>query len=161
MLLRAEIFRVFSSLSALSPPPLLSPPSLSLSTERSLASLHTYHYFQDDPNAHDEFVKINKAYEVLKDENLRKKYDQFGEKGLEDGFQGGNNYQSWQFYNDNFGIYDDDQEIVTLNRADFQRMVSDSNEIWFINFYSTYCSHCHQLAPTVREKRVLEFNVSM
>ncbi|CAL2027837.1 unnamed protein product [Caenorhabditis brenneri] len=105
----------------------------------------------DNPKAHDEFVKINKAYEVLKDENLRKKYDQFGEKGLEDGFQGGNNYQSWQFYNDNFGIYDEDQEIVTLNRADFQRMVSDSNDIWFINFYSTYCSHCHQLAPTWRK----------
>ncbi|CAI5438897.1 unnamed protein product [Caenorhabditis angaria] len=105
----------------------------------------------DDPNAHDEFVKINKAYEVLKDETLRKKYDQYGEKGLEDGFQGGNNYQSWQFYNDNFGIYDDDVEIVTLNRADFQRLVSESTDIWFINFYSTYCGHCHQLAPTWRK----------
>ncbi|CAD6184800.1 unnamed protein product [Caenorhabditis auriculariae] len=105
----------------------------------------------DDPNAHAEFVMINKAYEVLKDENLRKKYDQFGEKGLEDGFQGGNNYQSWQFYNDNFGIYDDDVEIVTLNRADFQRLVSDTSDVWFINFYSTYCSHCHELAPTWRK----------
>ncbi|KIH60236.1 thioredoxin [Ancylostoma duodenale] len=106
---------------------------------------------EDNPEAHAEFVKINKAYEVLKDEETRKKYDQFGEKGLEDGFQGGNNYQSWQFYNENFGIYDDDPEIVTLNRADFQRQVSDSNEMWFINFYSTYCSHCHQLAPTWRK----------
>ncbi|PIO59749.1 hypothetical protein TELCIR_18777, partial [Teladorsagia circumcincta] len=46
-------------------------------------------------------------------------------------------------------IYDDDVEIVTLNRADFQRLVTQSSEVWFINFYSTYCSHCHQLAPTV------------
>ncbi|ETN75942.1 protein disulfide-isomerase domain protein [Necator americanus] len=106
---------------------------------------------KDNPNAHAEFVKINKAYEVLKDEETRKKYDQFGEKGLENGFNGGNNYQSWQFYNENFGIYDDDPEIVTLNRADFQRQVSDTNEMWFINFYSTYCSHCHQLAPTWRK----------
>ncbi|VDO71546.1 unnamed protein product [Heligmosomoides polygyrus] len=105
----------------------------------------------DNSNAHAEFVKINKAYEVLKDEELRKKYDQFGEKGLEDGFQGGNNYQSWQFYNENFGIYDDDAEIVTLNRADFQRLVTQTGEMWFINFYSTYCSHCHQLAPTWRK----------
>ncbi|VDL84223.1 unnamed protein product [Nippostrongylus brasiliensis] len=104
---------------------------------------------------------------------MRKKYDQYGEKGLEDGFQAGNNYQSWQFYNENFvllwwvkrnnnyqswqfynenfGIYDDDAEIVTLNRADFQRLVTQSNELWFINFYSTYCSHCHQLAPTWRK----------
>ncbi|WKX89141.1 hypothetical protein Q1695_008638 [Nippostrongylus brasiliensis] len=106
---------------------------------------------KDNPNAHAEFVKINRAYEVLKDEEMRKKYDQYGEKGLEDGFQAGNNYQSWQFYNENFGIYDDDAEIVTLNRADFQRLVTQSNELWFINFYSTYCSHCHQLAPTWRK----------
>ncbi|KAK6052745.1 DnaJ domain protein [Cooperia oncophora] len=58
---------------------------------------------KDNPGAHAEFVKINKAYEVLKDEEMRKRYDQYGEKGLEDGFQGGNTYQSWQFYNENFG----------------------------------------------------------
>lgn len=104
---------------------------------------------QDNPNAHDEFVKINKAYEILKDEELRKKYDQYGEEGLKDDFQGGNQYQSWQFYKDNFGIYDDDVEIVTLSRADFQQTVIDSGDLWFINFYSTYCSHCHELAPTV------------
>lgn len=31
----------------------------------------------------------------------------------------GNQYQSWSYYNDNFGIYDDDPEIVTLTKADF------------------------------------------
>jgi DnaJ homolog subfamily C member 10 len=41
---------------------------------------------------------------VLKDEELRRKYDQFGEKGLEEGAgAGGEQYQSWQFYRDNFG----------------------------------------------------------
>jgi len=106
---------------------------------------------KDNPAAHDEFVKINRAYEVLKDEELRKKYDQYGEEGLKDDFQGGNQYQSWQFYRDNFGIYDDDVEIVTLSRADFQQNVIDSGDLWFVNFYSTYCSHCHELAPTWRE----------
>ncbi|KAE9553345.1 hypothetical protein FO519_003458 [Halicephalobus sp. NKZ332] len=106
---------------------------------------------KDDPAAHDEFVKLNRAYEVLKDEELRKKYDQYGEEGLKDDFQGGNQYQSWQFYRDNFGIYDDDVEIVTLSRSDFQQSVIDSGDLWFVNFYSTYCSHCHELAPTWRE----------
>lgn len=105
----------------------------------------------DNENAHAEFVRLNRAYEVLMDEELRKKYDQFGEKGLSDDFQGGYQYQSWQFYRDNFGIYDDDVEIVTLSRADFQQTVIDSGETWFVNFYSTYCSHCHQLAPTWRK----------
>lgn len=59
--------------------------------------------FQDDPKAHDVFVKINRAYEVLKDEELRKKYDQYGEEGLKDDFQHGRRYESWQWYQQNFG----------------------------------------------------------
>ncbi|KAK0422224.1 hypothetical protein QR680_007443 [Steinernema hermaphroditum] len=105
----------------------------------------------DDETAHANFVKLNRAYEVLKDEDLRKKYDEYGEEGLKDDFQPGNKYQSWQFYKDNFGIYDDDVEIVTLSRADFQQSVIDSGDMWFVNFYSTFCSHCHELAPTWRE----------
>lgn len=57
---------------------------------------------QNDPNAHENFLKINRAYEVLKDEDLRKKYDKYGEKGLEDQQQGGR-YESWHFYRYDFG----------------------------------------------------------
>lgn len=41
--------------------------------------------WQDDPEAHEKFVRINRAYEVLKDEDLRKVYDLHGEKGLDGG----------------------------------------------------------------------------
>ncbi|VDK65151.1 unnamed protein product [Onchocerca ochengi] len=105
----------------------------------------------NDKNAQKEFVNIYRAYEVLMDEELRRKYDQYGEEGLSDNFRGNYQYQSWQFYKDNFGIYDEDKEIVTLSRSDFERTVSEPDEIWFINFYSTYCSHCHQLAPIWRK----------
>lgn len=27
----------------------------------------------------------------------------------------------------------------------------DNNQIWFINFYSAQCHHCHELAPTWRK----------
>ncbi|XP_063285867.1 dnaJ homolog subfamily C member 10 [Pelobates fuscus] len=104
---------------------------------------------QNDPEAHDKFLKINRAYEVLKDENLRKKYDKYGEKGLEDQQQGGH-YESWSYYRYDFGIYDDDLEIVTLDSGEFDGAVN-SGELWFINFYSPRCSHCHDLAPTWRE----------
>ncbi|OXB75805.1 UNVERIFIED_CONTAM: hypothetical protein H355_009616 [Colinus virginianus] len=101
---------------------------------------------QNDPNAHENFLKINRAYEVLKDEDLRKKYDKYGEKGLEDQQQGGR-YESWHYYRYDFGIYDDDPEIITLDRGEFDAAVN-SGELWFVNFYSPRCSHCHDLAPT-------------
>lgn len=41
-------------------------------------------FFQDDPDAHEKFVQLNRAYEVLKDEDLRKKYDMYGEEGLDE-----------------------------------------------------------------------------
>ncbi|EMP26352.1 DnaJ like protein subfamily C member 10 [Chelonia mydas] len=104
---------------------------------------------QNDPDAHENFLKINRAYEVLKDDELRKKYDKYGEKGLEDHQQGGR-YESWNFYRYDFGIYDDDPEIITLDRGEFDAAVN-SGELWFINFYSPRCSHCHDLAPTWRE----------
>nr|XP_045618759.1 dnaJ homolog subfamily C member 10-like isoform X1 [Procambarus clarkii] len=104
----------------------------------------------DDPEAHEKFVRINRAYEVLKDEELRKKYDLHGEEGLDES-RSGQQYHSWNYYHDNFGIYDDDPEIITLNKADFEQSVSGSPDVWFINFYHPMCSHCHTLAPVWRE----------
>uniref|UniRef100_A0A8C7YPA0 DnaJ homolog subfamily C member 10 n=1 Tax=Oryzias sinensis TaxID=183150 RepID=A0A8C7YPA0_9TELE len=101
-----------------------------------------------DPSAHEKFLKVNRAYEVLKDEDLRKKYDKYGEKGLDE--QQGGRYESWNYYRYDFGIYDDDLEIITLDSGDFEAAVN-SGELWFVNFYSPRCSHCHQLAPTWRE----------
>lgn len=102
----------------------------------------------NNPEAHDNFLKINRAYEVLKDEDLRKKYDKYGEKGLQDHQAG--QYESWNFYRYDFGIYDDDVEIITLDKGDFDAAVT-SGELWFVNFYFPRCSHCHDLAPTWRE----------
>jgi DnaJ-related protein SCJ1 len=38
-----------------------------------------------NPEAEEKFVEISNAYEVLSDEDKRRKYDQFGEEGLKDG----------------------------------------------------------------------------
>ncbi|VDI65035.1 DnaJ homolog subfamily C member 10 [Mytilus galloprovincialis] len=105
----------------------------------------------DDPEAHDNFLKINRAYEVLKDEDMRKKFDMHGEEGLKDDFHGGNRYESWKFYQEEFGLYDDDKEIITLSKSDFEQSVEESGDTWFINYYSAHCGHCHDLAPAWRE----------
>jgi DnaJ homolog subfamily C member 10 len=60
-------------------------------------------------------VKIARAYETLKDPDLRKHYDLYGD----DNQSKHQSYQSWSYYRDNFGIYDDDPEIITLTRAEF------------------------------------------
>lgn len=105
----------------------------------------------EDPKAHEKFVKVNRAYEVLKDDDLRKKYDRFGEEGLKEDGQGQwNRYESWQFYKTEFGLYDEDPEIVTLSKSDFEQSVF-GEDIWLVNFYSPRCHHCHDLAPTWRE----------
>ena len=39
----------------------------------------------DDPAAKDKFIEINEIYEILKDEDSRKRYDLFGEKAKKSG----------------------------------------------------------------------------
>lgn len=104
-----------------------------------------------DEEAHDKFLELNKAYEVLKNDETRKIYDRYGEEGLKEKPPSGGGYHSWNYYNQEFGIYDDDPEIITLSHSDFDMSVEDTDDIWFINFYSPHCSHCHEIAPAWRE----------
>ncbi|KAK3753323.1 hypothetical protein QZH41_015263 [Actinostola sp. cb2023] len=105
---------------------------------------------KEDPNAHESFLRVNRAYEVLKEPETRKKYDTYGEEGLKENHFS-NHYQSWNYFNEEFGLYDENSEIITLSYSDFQLSVEGSDDIWFINYYSPFCSHCHDLAPTWRE----------
>ena len=73
----------------------------------------------DDPDAQEKFLKLKTAYETLKDQDTRKAYDLYGEQGVKDGAKNNREYQTWNFYKDQFGIYDDDPEIVTLSTSDF------------------------------------------
>ncbi|CAG2112303.1 unnamed protein product, partial [Medioppia subpectinata] len=104
----------------------------------------------NDPKAHENFLKITRAYEVLKDDEMRKKYDTYGEDGLKEDGGAGGRYHSWKYYNEEFGIYDNDEEIITLGKNDFEQSVTNSPYVWFINYYSPQCSHCHHLAPDWR-----------
>lgn len=61
-------------------------------------------FLQDDESIHEKFLKINKAYETLKDDESRRKYDIHGEDGPSNQFQSHGHYQSWNYY-ENFGMY--------------------------------------------------------
>ncbi|EDQ92785.1 uncharacterized protein MONBRDRAFT_21911 [Monosiga brevicollis MX1] len=91
-----------------------------------------------NPQAHVEFVAINQAFEVLKDPETRRIYDRFGEQGLKDRQeqeQQQQRYESYQFYQEEFGLYDNDPQVDTLTVHDFDHAIH-SAKVVFVNFYS-------------------------
>lgn len=78
---------------------------------------------------------MNRAYEVLKDEDQRKKYDKYGEKGLDE--QQGRQYESWNYYRYDFGqlftsiVVPKRCLIVPLQHAS-QKII---RSIYFVDFY--------------------------
>ena len=67
--------------------------------------------------AHEKFSEITRIYEVLKDDETRKRYDKYGEKGLDENFNPNQRYESWSFFHEEFGLYDNDDNIEVLDRA--------------------------------------------
>lgn len=57
-----------------------------------------------------------RAYDVLKNPDTRKNYDLYGET-LEKVSRP--TYQSYNYYTDQFGIYDDDPLVITLSKSDY------------------------------------------
>ena len=51
---------------------------------------------------------LNAKLYCFADGELRKKYDLYGEEGLKDNEFGGGQYQSWNYFNEEFGesVYD-------------------------------------------------------
>lgn len=103
---------------------------------------------KNDTQADAKFIQMASAYETLKDPETRKSYDLFGEPGKLDEKQ---KYQSYNYYQNEFGLYDDDALIVTLSKADYEVNILDPSQAWFVNFYSPQCHHCRILAPIWRK----------
>ncbi len=44
-------------------------------------------------------------------------------------------------------LYSSVSKVVQLNSGNFSSLVSNSNDIWMIEFYAPWCGHCKTLAP--------------
>eukprot|EP00347_Sterkiella_histriomuscorum_P002789 403366793 len=49
------------------------------------------------------------------------------------------------------GLYGSKSPVVKLTKDNFKKLVLDSDELWFIEFFAPWCGHCKQLAPVWEE----------
>lgn len=61
----------------------------------------------NDPTAEEKFKEATEAYEVLSDSKKREAYDRFGHQGVQGGFQGGFNPETFADFTDIFGDFSD------------------------------------------------------
>ena len=102
---------------------------------------------RDDPDSDEKFMKISNIYEVLKDEDSRKRYDLFGEAGLTPKSPGSK--RNYEDVMKGFTAYDDCEDCFGLDESDFDSAVQSSKlsgKVWFIVFKSKGCHACNDMA---------------
>ena len=102
---------------------------------------------QNDPEADAKFMEMNKIYEVLKDEDSRKRYDLFGEES--GSAKKASTKTSFEDVMRGFSAYDDCEECAILDGADFEaamRAAKVANKVWFVVFKSGMCQACNNMA---------------
>jgi protein disulfide-isomerase A6 len=45
-------------------------------------------------------------------------------------------------------LYDSKSPVVKLTKDNFKKLVLDSDELWFVEFFAPWCGHCKSLAPS-------------
>ncbi|CAF2416279.1 unnamed protein product [Rotaria sp. Silwood2] len=45
------------------------------------------------------------------------------------------------------GFYSANDDVIQLDATNFDRLVIQSSDVWFIEFYASWCGHCQNLAP--------------
>uniref|UniRef100_A0A1I8H7I0 DnaJ homolog subfamily C member 10 n=1 Tax=Macrostomum lignano TaxID=282301 RepID=A0A1I8H7I0_9PLAT len=109
-----------------------------------------------DPGANALFMRINRAYEVLKSPELRERYDRFGEAGIKAHEEEGQQYERAHGAEKAGGLFADDPQIVKLTPERYESVSRNIGEggdgqIWFVNFYASQVTRSEKFAQMWRE----------
>ncbi|PAA74756.1 hypothetical protein BOX15_Mlig005909g3 [Macrostomum lignano] len=109
-----------------------------------------------DPGANALFMRINRAYEVLKSPELRERYDRFGEAGIKAHEEEGQQYERAHGAEKAGGLFADDPQIVKLTPERYESVSRNVGEggdgqIWFVNFYASQVTRSEKFAQMWRE----------
>lgn len=44
-------------------------------------------------------------------------------------------------------LYSSSSPVVKLTKDNFKKLVLDSDQLWFVEFFAPWCGHCKSLAP--------------
>lgn len=50
-----------------------------------------------------------------------------------------------------YGLYDSSSDVVELTPSNFDRLVTNSDEVWIVEFYAPWCGHCKSLVPEYKK----------
>ena len=66
-------------------------------------------------------------------------------------------YMYFQTYEDDFGPYDDCDEVTVFDTADFHSAIEAikiTRKIWMVAFVGAHCHHCHVMADAFKAAAV-------
>ncbi|XP_047520088.1 protein disulfide-isomerase A6 homolog [Pieris napi] len=50
-----------------------------------------------------------------------------------------------------YALYDSSSDVVQLTPSNFEKLVTNSNEVWIIEFFAPWCGHCKNLVPEYKK----------
>ncbi|CAH2102919.1 unnamed protein product [Euphydryas editha] len=55
------------------------------------------------------------------------------------------------FVTGSYALYDSSSDVVELTPSNFERLVTNSDEVWIVEFFAPWCGHCKNLVPEYKK----------